>query len=271
MKRKIRGAAIAAPLLFGTAVAKAQSGNDFSAPRNATVDASGARIVRVEAGAGILRVEGKAGITRVQVRGTAWASSKGLLDKVKLIAERRGDEVFIKTDMPDGDYSWFRSGDWSASLDLTIEVPQGLDADIGDGSGAAVVMNVGNLEASDGSGDFEVDGAKSVHITDGSGNLVIKNVTGSVNVRDGSGDIVARNVSGSFTVENDGSGGIFATDIKGDVVVEHDGSGEINASRVGRDLVVQSKGSGEVTYDGVTGRVDIPDTRRRSRRDRDNQ
>jgi hypothetical protein len=267
MKRNIRKAAIAAPFLFGPAVVRAQSSNDFSAPRNAIVDAVGARTVRVEAGAGILRVEGKPGSTQVQVKGTAWASSQRILNSIKLVAERRGDEIYIKTDMPDDTFDWNSSG--SAALDLTIEVPQGLDANVADGSGAAEVHNVGTLEATDGSGEFEIDGASSVHITDGSGNLVIKNVRGDVRVSDGSGDIVARNVSGSFTVENDGSGGIYATDIKGSVVVEHKGSGEISASRVGRDFIVESKGSGSISYDAVTGRVDIPDSRR-SRRNRDN-
>lgn len=266
MKRKIRKVAIAAPFLFGPVIAKAQSGNDYSGPRNAVVDASGARSVRVEAGPGLLRVEGKQGITQVQIKGTAWASSKSLLSDIRLIAERRGDEIYIKSDIPDGDLNWF-GGDRIAALDLTIEVPQGIDAAVYDGSGAAIVRNVGALEASDGSGDFEIDGAKSVRVTDGSGNLVVKNVAGDVRVRDGSGDIEARNVTGSFTVESDGSGGIFATDIKGSVVVEHDGSGQINASRVGRDLIVQSKGSGEVTYNDVTGRVDIPERRRGRYRD----
>ena len=268
MKRKIRKAAIAAPFLFGPVAARAQSGNEFSAPRNAVVNAAGARRIRVEAGAGTLRVEGKAGLTQVQVKGTASASSESILRDIKLVAERRGDEIFIKSEMPEGDFSWFGSRSSSAALDLTIEVPQGLDANIADGSGALDVRNVGSLEAEDGSGEFEVDGATSVRITDGSGNLVIKNVKGDVRVRDGSGDIVARNVAGSFTVESDGSGGIFATDIQGSVVVERDGSGEIHASRVG-ELRVASKGSGGITYDAVKGRVDVPDTRRR-RRDRDN-
>jgi hypothetical protein len=268
MKRKIRKAAIAAPFLFGPIAARAQSGNEFSGPRNAVVNAAGARTVRVEAGAGILRVEGKPGLTQVQVKGTAWASSEKILRDIKLVAERRGDEIFIKSDIPDGN-SWFGWGDGSAALDLTIEVPEGLDANVVDGSGAVEIRGVGALDAEDGSGEFEVDGAKSVRITDGSGNLVIKNVKGDVSVRDGSGDIVARNVSGSFTVETDGSGGIFATDIQGSVIVEHDGSGEINASRVGRDFIVQSKGSGGITYDGVKGRIDIPETRRHGR-NRDN-
>src|SRR5438046_9492342 len=117
MKRRMRNAAIAAPFIFGPAALKAQSHSDFSAPRNAVVDASGARTVRVEAGAGILRVEGKPGITQVQVKGTAWASSERILRSIKLVAERRGDEIYIKSDMPDGDFNWFNG---SAALDLII-------------------------------------------------------------------------------------------------------------------------------------------------------
>jgi hypothetical protein len=269
MKRKIRKAAIAAPFLFGPAAVKAQSGSDFSAPRSAAVDASGARSVRVEAGAGILRIVGKAGLTQVHVTGTAHASSESILKDIRIIAERNGDEIFIKSDLPDNSSSWFGWNNSTAALDLTIEVPQGINANVSDGSGDGEVDNVGDLEATDGSGDFQIDGASSVHITDGSGNLVIKNVRGDVRVSDGSGDLAARNVAGSFTIESDGSGGIFATDIQGSVIVEHDGSGEINASRIGRDLIVESKGSGEVTYDNVKGRVDVPD-RRRGRRIRDN-
>jgi hypothetical protein len=267
MKRKIRQVAIAAPFLFGPAIAKAQSGNDYSAPRNAVVDASGARSIRVEAGAGILRVEGKPGLSQVKVTGTAHASSQGILKRVKLTAERRGDEIFIKSEVLDSEFSWFSDGNSSASLDLTIDVPLGMKADVSDGSGDASIKGVGELNATDGSGDLEIDGATSVRVSDGSGGLVVKNISGDVRVRDGSGDIEARNVSGSFTVESDGSGGIFATDIKGSVVVEHDGSGEINATRVGRDLIVHSKGSGEVTYTGITGRVEIPERRRGRYRD----
>jgi len=266
MQRNILKAAIAAPFVFGPVMARAQSSADYSAPRNASVDAAGARSVRVEAGAGILRIEGKPGLTRVEVKGTASASSQSVLKDIKLVAERRGDEVYIKADMPESDFTW-SDNQHNEALDLIIEVPQGLDANVSDGSGDTEISNVGALEASDGSGDFKVDGAKSVRITDGSGGLVITNVAGDVRVRDGSGEIDVRNVSGSFTVESDGSGGIFATDVKGSVLVEHDGSGEISATRVGRDLIVESKGSGEVTYSAVTGRVDIPDRRRGRYRD----
>lgn len=73
----------------------------------------------------------------------------------KLIAERRGDVVFIKADIPDNDNDWFRGNNWAA-LDLVIHVPQGINADVSDGSGEARISNVGSIVASDGSGDFTV-------------------------------------------------------------------------------------------------------------------
>ena len=226
MKRKIRGATFAAaPFLIGSAV-HAQGSSAYTAPRNAVVDASGARSVEVEAGAGSLRVEGKPGLRQVQVSGTARASSQQFLNQIKLIAERRGDVVFIKADIPE--QNWRSSYDnYSAALDLVIQVPQGMNADIADGSGDLKVFNVGSLEAADGSGDVNV-----------------------------------RNVTGSFTVETDGSGSIYATDVRGSVIVQNDGSGGIEVNKVGRDFKVESKGSGSIEYTAVSGQVDIPERHR---------
>jgi hypothetical protein len=261
MNRQIRGAAgaafAAAPFLM-VSTARAQG---YTAPRNAVVDAAGARVVEVQAAAGMLRVEGKAGLRQVQVTGTARASSQQFLSQIRLIAERRGDVVFIKADIPDHD--WSRDRGHSAALDLVIHVPQGINTEVADGSGDAKVLNVGSLEAADGSGDFEVDGAAgTVRITDGSGNLTIENVGGDVSVSDGSGDIRAGNVTGSFTVQSDGSGSIYATDVRGSVVVESDGSGEIEVSKIGRDFKVESKGSGSIDYSSVTGQVNVPERHR---------
>jgi DUF4097 and DUF4098 domain-containing protein YvlB len=265
MNRQFRGAAFAAaPFILGS-TAYAQSYGDYTAPRNAVVDAAGARMVEVEAAAGSLRIEGKAGLRQVQVTGTARSSSQRFLSEIRLIAERRGDVVFIKADIPDHE-SGFRDN-WSAALDLVIQVPQGINAEVSDGSGEAKVLNVGALEASDGSGDFSVEGASSVHITDGSGNLRIENVGGDVTVSDGSGEIDVRNVTGSFTVETDGSGSIIATDVRGSVIVENDGSGEIEVNKVGRDFRVENKGSGGIDYTAVSGQVNIPDRRHGRRGD----
>jgi hypothetical protein len=262
MKRQFRGAAFAAaPFLIGSA-AHAQWSSPYTAPRNAVVDAAGAKSVEVEAGAGTLRVEGKPGLRQVQVTGTARASSQQFLTRIKLIAERRGDVVFIKADIPDGERG-YNDDDNSGALDLVIEVPQGINADVSDGSGDAKILNIGSLEASDGSGSLSVIGATgSVRVTDGSGDLTIENVGGDVKVDDGSGDINVRNVTGSFTVESDGSGGIYATDVRGSVIVQNDGSGSIEVNKVGKDFKVESKGSGSIDYADVSGQIDIPDRRR---------
>jgi hypothetical protein len=268
MKRQFRGAAFAAaPFLIGSA-AHAQWSSPYSAPRNAVVDAAGAKKLEVEAAAGSLRVEGRPGLRQVQVNGTARSSSQQILNQIKLIAERRGDVVFIKADVPDQD--WRSNGDnYSAALDLIIEVPQGIDANIADGSGEAKIINVGSLEMTDGSGSLDVIGATgSVRITDGSGELTIENVGGDVVVDDGSGEINVRNVTGSFTVESDGSGSIYARDVRGSVIVQNDGSGSIEVNKVGKEFRVESKGSGSIDYADVSGRIDIPE-RRRDRRYRD--
>lgn len=270
MKRTIRGAAVVAAPFLLTNAAHAQFTNAHTAPRNASVDASGARGIEVEAAAGSLRIEGRAGLRQVQIRGTARASEQDILRDIRLIAERRGDIVFIKADMPDRDGSWLRRDNYSMVLDLVIQVPQGMNAEVADGSGEIDIRGVGDLDLKDGSGEIEIDGAASVRVVDGSGSVVIKNVRGDVHVHDGSGDIVARDVSGSFIVDTDGSGGIFARDIRGSVHVERDGSGNITANNVGRDLRVDSNGSGTITYDQVKGKVDIPSRKRHdSRRGRD--
>jgi hypothetical protein len=265
MNRNIRGAAFAAaPFLLGTA-AHAQWSSAYTAPRNAVVDANGARLIEVEASAGSLRVEGRPGLKQVQVTGTARSSSQDLLSRITLIAERRGDVVFIKSEMPDEDWRSNRDNH-SVALDLVIAVPQGMNADVADGSGELEITNVGSVELTDGSGEITIESAGgAVTVTDGSGELTIENVTGDVRVSDGSGSINVRNVSGSFTVRTDGSGSISATDIRGSVIVENDGSGEIEATKVGRDFTVESKGSGSINYREVSGQVDIPSRHRRDR------
>ena len=76
MKRQFRGAAFAAaPFLIGSA-AHAQWSSPYTAPRNAVVDAAGAKSIEVEAGAGLLRVEGKPGLRQVQVTGTPTAAAR---------------------------------------------------------------------------------------------------------------------------------------------------------------------------------------------------
>jgi hypothetical protein len=239
---------------------------DYTSPRDADVNAAGARSIRIEAEAGSLKVEGRSDITRVRVRGTARSNRRNLLDDIKLIAERRGDEVFIKAQMPDNDRHWNRGRDYDElALDLIIEVPNSIALDVEDGSGEAEFLNAGALEFSDGSGEIRIRGARgNVRINDGSGNITIEGVQGSVRVSDGSGEIRARDVTGDFTVDDDGSGNINVSSVGGTMRVESDASGNIDVDRISGDFVVDHDGSGSIRYDTVKGSVRIPDRRRRS-------
>jgi len=237
---------------------------EFTSPRNADVDVRGARRIHIEGAAGLLRVEGRAGATQVKVRGTAATSRREWLDNIKLIAELRGGDVFIKADIPDNDSGWNMRGDNRRSLDLVIEVPTNLPLEVVDGSGEATFTGIGSLDLRDGSGGIEVRGAKgTIHIIDGSGGISVRGVEGDVTVEDGSGGIEARDVTGNFTVSEDGSGNIDINGVGGTMRVKGDGSGDIDVERVAGDFIVDSDGGGSIRHDTVKGKVTIPERRRR--------
>ena len=226
---------------------------DQRAPREATVNAAGARQVRVIARAGELKIHGRDGASAVAVHGTACASSEERLADVKLVAERRGDVVYIEAAIPDDD--WFGG---ARGLDLDIEVPASMALDVDDGSGSAEVRNVGSLTIEDGSGDLIIDGVHgAVRVDDGSGSLDVSNVAGEVRITDGSGEIVVRD-AGSVLIDEDGSGGVRLTSVRGNVVVRDDGSGSISVRDVAGDFTVEDDGSGGIDHHEVRGRVKIP-------------
>lgn len=260
--------AVAAALVVAASFipTKARAFQDYSDPRNAEVNAAGAKSIRIEAAAGILKVEGRSGITQVRIRGTARSNRRSLLDDIKLIAERRGDEVFIKADMPENRGVWDRGrDDDQMQLDLVIEVPNSIALDVADGSGESEFLSTGALELHDGSGEIHIRDARgNVRVHDGSGNITIEGVQGTVRVHDGSGNIRAGNVTGNFIVGEDGSGDIDVSSVGGMMRVENDGSGNIDVDRVAGDFVVDHDGSGSIRYDTVKGSVRIPDRKRRS-------
>ncbi len=201
-------------------------------PRKASVDVAGAKLVRVHGGAGWLKIHGADGATSVDVDGEACASSQKNLGAVKLVAERRGDEVLIEADIPN---NWSDGG----ALDMDITVPANLKIVAKDGSGGFEARHVASIELEDGSGGVEIeDVTGDVRVRDGSGGLTIKDVKGSVSITDGSGGIEVSKVDGDVTVERDGSGGIRVTDVTGNFVVEHDGSGGVSSDRIGGDTRV---------------------------------
>lgn len=240
----MRQLAVIAIVTVLPAVSRAQS---YDEPRNATVPASGATVVKIDARAGLLRVTGRADISEVRVRGTARASSKSLLADIKLEAERHGDEVTVRAVMPDRDdcCGWNRE----ALLDLIIEIPAKLAVDIDDTSGDLTVESV----------------AAKVRIDDSSGNIRVRD-SGDVWIRDTSGGIDVRGVKGSVDIDEDSSGEIEVYDVTGSVHVGRDSSGSIDVSRVGGDFVVDRDGSGSIDYDDVKGKVDIPRKDRYHRR-----
>jgi hypothetical protein len=212
--------------------AQAQSRNE--APRNATVPVAGARVVRIDAGAGFLRVEGRDGLNEVRVRGTARVEGRGRLQDIRLIAERREGEVYIKADIPKNDTDDWRDGSLLA-LDMIIEVPRTMRLDVEDTSGEASFFNTGALTLDDGSGAIEVRGMR-----------------GNLEIDDGSGEIQID--------------GIRVRDVSGTMRVGSDGSGNIDVDGIGGDFVVDSDGGGGIRYDTVKGRVSIPERMRRMRR-----
>lgn len=218
----------------------AQRDADYSAPRQASASTVGARRIFVAAGAGSLRIEGKRGLTEVRARGTAYASSRGVLDEIKLVASRRGDVVELRTEIPEQ-----RGGNWDdfqAGIDLVVEVPDSLALDVEDGSGGLEIRNVGALD-----------------VTDGSGEMMIEHVRGSLTIRDGSGPVRVDDVRGAVDVPSDGSGSLEISHVAGSVHVGSKGSGPVDVDDVAGSLTVANKGSGGVSYRNVKGAVQVPE------------
>lgn len=227
---------------------------EHSAERDATVDAAGASVIEIAARAGDLVIRGRGNDT-VDVRGTACASSPGLLEDIRVVAERRGDLVVVEVEIPDAEWSW---RDRYASLDLSIDVPDGVLLAVRDSSGDIEIRNVAGGTVHDSSGDLEIHQvAGDLELHDSSGDIDVRGARGEVRVRDSSGDIDVRD-SGSLLVVADSSGEIDARDIAGHVLVKRDSSGGITAVRVAGDFTVESDGSGGIEYRDVGGRVSVP-------------
>jgi hypothetical protein len=254
-------------VLVPASAVEGQWRDQVTAPRAARASAAGARMARIEARAGSLRVEGRVGLAEIQARGTARASSRGLLERIRLTAERRGDVVYVVVELPE------LRGDWSddddhASLDLIIEVPKALALDVEDRSGDLDIRGVGALDLVDHSGDATIeDVGGRLRVRDGSGDLRIRDVRGDVTLEDGSGGVYLRTIRGSVTVDRDGSGTFDAEDVTGTVRIASKGSGSVDVTRIGGDFVVDRKGTGSIRHREVRGRVDVPD-RDRGRRGR---
>ena len=223
----------------------------FTAPREASVDAKGAAVIRIVAGAGFLRVDGRAGLDEVRVSGTACSSLGGLLEKIELTARREGEDVLIETHFPDG------MG--QMKLDLEIELPDGVALDVEDSSGSLEIRNVASVELKDGSGKIVIEGLSGdLRLHDSSGGIDVTGIEGDVWVRDSSGGIDIQKVKGSVIVDLDSSGGIDVSDVEGNVLVRQDSSGGISVRHVKGDFTVENDSTGGIHHSDVGGQVKVP-------------
>jgi hypothetical protein len=265
MRQLPRLATTIVPLLLATSELHAQRG-EVTAARSGRASAAGARIARIEARAGSLRITGRAGLTDIQASGTARASSRDLLERIRLTVERRGDEVHVIVDTPELRGNW-GDDDEHVSLDLVVEVPKTLALDVEDRSGELEIRGVGPLDLVDNSGEVTIeDVGGRLRVRDGSGELRIRDVRGDVTLEDGSGGIHLRKIGGSVTVDRDGSGEFEAEEVSGSIRIASKGSGSVDVVGVGGDFVVSRKGTGSIEYRDVKGRVDVPERDRRGRR-----
>lgn len=233
-----------------------QSRCRYEAERTLDVSAGTGDEFRLRAGSGSLEVMGVAGLDEIRVVARACASDEDYLEDLRLSSERNGTEIFVDTHYPDMDrWSW---GNRYARLDLEVQVPEGMVADIRDSSGEMTIGHMGSLRIQDGSGEIEVFSIQGdVFIDDNSGEIALRDVTGDVEIDDGSGEMDLVGIGGRVTI-SDGSGEMDIRDVGGTVRVIRDGSGSIDVDGVGGDFIVERDGSGSINFRDVQGRVDIP-------------
>lgn len=223
---------------------------------NREVSLGDASLLKVVAGAGTLKiVGGKRDSISIDAR--LCSDSKEQLEQMSVSDEMSGDTLEIETRFSQGG---FRKKSWqSASINLTLTVPDSVAMDVSDSSGAAQLEGLLSLVMFDSSGELTIkDIAGDVDVTDSSGALTIKDVRGGVAVTDSSGAIDVKNVLNDLVVRVDSSGGIDAKNIGGDVLVKRDSSGAIDVTDVVGDFTVAKDTSGGIRYDNIGGKVSLP-------------
>ena len=196
---------------------------EFSLPADAV------QILDISAGAGSLRVYSTPTVKEFIVSARLCTRRERNLEEMGVDHMVQGDVLHLWTKIP-RTRSSFWTGD-SESIDLEVQIPEGMAARITDGSGRAFISGTGDLEVVDGSGELEItDIAGNVRVDDGSGGLTIEDVRGNVSVDDGSGEINIARVGGSVTLR-DGSGSINVREVQQEVSILEDGSGSVNIDR----------------------------------------
>ena len=210
---------------------------------------------------GILVVEGRAGLDEVRVDAVFCASDEENLEALDVTVEAVSSTARLETIHPD--WQSRSRGRNYARIDLTIQVPAGMAADISDGSGGAELSGLGDLDLRDGSGSLQIDDISGwLRVADGSGDIEVRGVDGDVEVEDGSGSVYLRDIDGDVRL-SDGSGEARINEVTGSVIVSEKGSGRVNASDIEGDLRVDGMRRERIDYANVRGELDLPPARRK--------
>jgi len=225
--------------------------------RQVALPAADITMLSVQCGAGSLYITNAEGqdtirvFAEIEVDNLNNSDHQGFADKhVELSLDRRGHRALLRSDLtrslrPPAD----------ARINLTIEVPGGIDVSIDDGSGPIHIQHFsGQLNIKDGSGLITIEKiVGNVRVADGSGKIILEDIRGNIQVRDGSGKIDVSKIKGDVRV-TDGSGPISIQYVEGNVTVT-DGSGAIDINDITGNVLIREPGTGELNVARIKGTV----------------
>jgi hypothetical protein len=233
----------------------------FRETKKMALPAEGITTMVINCGAGSLNLRGTASAQNISVIAQIEIENYESIDVRTFIQEKVGLTLTRQagTAAFNGIIKRSPSAAPEARINVMIQIPEGLDVNLIDGSGPIHVFGLrGNLNIEDDSGGIKIENITgNVDIEDSSGAIWIEEITGTVVVIDGSGSINIESIEGDVLVK-DGSGGISITDINGNVTVS-DGSGSIDVRGVTKNvsIFIRVDGSGEVNIEGVRGKTSI--------------
>ena len=209
--------------------------NGYIEDRSLELPAAGVQALEIESGAGILEVTTNSALQQILVEAQIRIANadadeaRELIESdLRLALEKRADKAMLIAYFDHG--MW--NADWNSSVDLRVQMPQGLALMIDDGSGPiSVTAPTSEVFIDDGSGSIEILSAGKTVIDDGSGSIEAADIVGDISIDDGSGDILIRRVDGSVIID-DGSGGINVADVSKDLTIIDDGSGSLRLSDI---------------------------------------
>jgi DUF4097 and DUF4098 domain-containing protein YvlB len=226
-----------------------------------TLPAEGINAIVIDCGAGSLNLRGAANQKDIRIKAQIEIDNPEGMDVRAFIQEKVRIALTRQATMAafNGTIKQPFAQESEARINVMIEIPEGLDVDLIDGSGPIHIFELsGNLNINDDSGGMKIERITGrLDISDSSGGIWLDEIFGDVIVNDGSGSIHIESIAGDVQVK-DGSGDITITEVKGNVIVS-DGSGSIDIRDVTENvsIFIRVDGSGEVNIEGVKGKTSI--------------